>query len=368
MSGLPEARARQALGLLERDGVDVLLLFPGVNIGYYTGFKIGLSERLAAAIIPVHGEPYFVVNQLEGELRGLKPWFRRTETWLEHEDPFRLLAETLKRGGYGSAALGVPEEAPWGWVNKLREHLPAARFVDVGKRLGYVRMVKTADELASIAEACRVSDEAMQDAFSGLHTGMTELELERLMVTGMQEAGAERAFADVLFGERAALPHGGASKRKLKPGEFVLVDMGCTVDGYWSDCTRTVMYREPTKRQSEVYDVVLRANRVALEAVKPGATCESVDVAARNVIEEAGYGPYFIHRLGHGVGLEIHEHPYIVRNNRRRLEPNMVFSDEPGIYIMGEMGVRVEDTVVCTEKGGRCLTGFPRELVTYPVK
>ncbi|MFH2112267.1 MAG: Xaa-Pro peptidase family protein [Candidatus Bathyarchaeota archaeon] len=368
MSSFSKTRAQQVLGLLERDGVDALILFPGVNIGYYTGFSIGLSERLAAAVIPVRGEPYFVVNELEGELRGLSPWFTKREVWLEHEDPVELLASTLKKSGLGSATLGIPEEAPWGWVNRLRRMLPKTSFVDVGDKLGYVRMVKTGEELAHIEEACRITDEAMHDAFSRLHTGMTEAELQKLMVSGMQDRGAERAFAGVLFGEKAALPHGGASDRKLRPGEFVLVDMGCTVKGYWSDLTRTVMYGEPSERQRGIYGVVLEANRAAFKAVKPGATCESVDVAARKVIEDAGYGPCFIHRLGHGVGLEIHEHPYMVRNNMLPLEPGMVFSDEPGIYIVGEIGVRVEDTVVCTPQGGRCLTGFPRELVTYPVK
>ena len=368
MSSFSKTRAQQVLGLLKKDGVDALILFPGVNIGYYTGFKIGLSERLAAAVIPVHGEPYFVVNELEGELRGLKPWFTKKEIWLEHEDPVELLAGTLKRNGLGSGTLGVPEEAPWGWVNRLRRMLPKAYFVDAGDKLGYVRMVKTGEELAHIEEACRISDETMHESFSRLHTGMTEAELQRLMVSGMQSQGAELAFAGVLFGERAALPHGGASDRKLRPGEFVLVDMGCTVNGYWSDCTRTVMYGEPSERQKDIYGVVLEANRAAFKAVKPGATCESVDVAARSVIDDAGYGPYFIHRLGHGVGLEIHEHPYMVRNNRLPLESGMVFSDEPGIYIVGEMGVRVEDTVVCGPQGGRCLTGFPRELASYPVR
>jgi Xaa-Pro dipeptidase len=185
----------------------------------------------------------------------------------------------------------------------------------------------------------------------------------------MVKRGASRAFAGVLFGERAALPHGGASERKLKPGEFVLVDMGGLYKGYWSDCTRTVFYGDkPTEKQLQIYETVLAANRAALEASKPGVTCESIDIAARDVIEEAGYGEYFIHRLGHGLGREIHEHPYMVRNNDQLLEPGMVFTDEPGIYIVGEIGVRVEDSVLCTEEGARSLTHFQRTFKKYPVK
>ncbi|MCW4051549.1 MAG: Xaa-Pro peptidase family protein [Candidatus Bathyarchaeota archaeon] len=366
MSMFQKRRVKQVLELLKINNVDVLILFPGANIAYYTGFPIGMSERLAAAVIPVEGEPYFVVNKLEGELRGLEPWFKKVEVWDEHEDPVKLLADTLRRDGYEKGTLGIPIEAPWGWVNALKKHLPEANFVDVGDHLGYIRMIKTSEELETIEKACMISDEAMEEAFTQLHTGMTEKELQALMVTGMQKRGASRAFAGVLFGERAALPHGGASDRKLKPGEFVLVDMGGLYKGYWSDCTRTVMYGEPSDRQKEIYEIVLRANRAAFDAIKPGVTCESIDIAARDVIDAAGYGDYFIHRLGHGVGMEIHEHPYMVRNNHQLLESNMVFSDEPGIYIVGEIGVRVEDTVVCTEDGARTLTHFDRELRVYP--
>lgn len=366
MSEFQKHRAHQVLELLKKDNIDVLLLFPGVNIGYYTGFPIGQSERLAAAVIPVEGEPVFIVNKLEGELRGLNPWFRNVAIWDEHEDPVKLLADTLKEKGHGSSVIGVPEEAPWGWVNRLAELLPEVKLVDVGHHLGHVRMVKTDQELEYIEKACKISDQAMEEAFAQLHTGMTEKELQKHMTQGMQKRGAERAFAGVLFGERAALPHGGASDRKLQPGEFVLVDMGGCYKGYWSDCTRTVMYGEPSVRQREIYNIVLKANRAALAASRPGVTCESVDVAARGIIDAAGYGEYFIHRLGHGTGLQIHEHPYMVRNNKDLLEPNMVFTDEPGIYIAGEIGVRVEDSVVCTQDGARTLTHFDRELKIYP--
>jgi Xaa-Pro dipeptidase len=367
LSLFEKKRCLQVLDLLKKDGVDVLVLFPGANIAYYTGFPIGMSERLAAAVIPVEDDPYFIVNKLEGELRGLEPWFKKVYIWDEHEDPVDLLAEKLKEAGY--TKIGISVEAPWGWVNSLKEKLPEAEMVDVSDQVGYVRMVKDPKEIALIEKACRISDETMEEAFAQLHTGMTEKELQALMTGGMVKRGASRAFAGVLFGERAALPHGGASERKLKPGEFVLVDMGGLYKGYWSDCTRTVFYGdEPTKKQSEIYEIVLEANRAAYEASRPGVTCESIDVAARDLIEKTGYGEYFIHRLGHGIGKEIHEHPYMVRNNGQFLEPNMVYSDEPGIYIVGEIGVRVEDTLVCTEDGARSLTKFPRTLRKYRVQ
>lgn len=367
MSLFEKKRCKQVLDLLKKDNVDVLVLFPGANIAYYTGFPIGMSERLAAAVIPVEGEAYFIVNKLEGELRGLEPWFKKVFIWEEHEDPVELLAEKLKEAGH--KRIGISVEAPWGWVNSLKGKLPDAELVDVSDHVGYVRMVKDPMEIELMEKACSISDETMEEAFAQLHTGMTEKELQALMTNGMVKRGASRAFAGVLFGERAALPHGGAGERKLKPGEFVLVDMGGLYKGYWSDCTRTVFYGdEPTDRQREIYETTLAANRAAYEASKPGVTCESIDVAARDLITIAGYGEYFIHRLGHGIGKEIHERPYMVRNNKLLLEPNMAFTDEPGIYLIGEIGVRVEDTLICTEDGARSLTHFPRTLQVYPVK
>jgi Xaa-Pro dipeptidase len=369
LSEFQKKQCIKVLNLLQEDGINILLLFPGVNIAYYTGFLIGMSERLAAAVIPLEGEPYFVVNKLERQLRGLNPWFNKVEIWDEHEDSVKLLANTLIKSGHSKSKIGIPTEAPWGWVKNLEKRMPNADFIDVGNQLGYVRMVKTLDEISMIEKACRISDVAMEEAFDQLHTGITEKELQSLMITGMGRRGASESFVSVLFGERAALPHGSASNRRLRPGEFVLVDMGGLYKGYWSDCTRTVFYGEkPTVKQKEVYEIVLSANRAAFDAIKPGVTCESIDVAAREIITASGYGEFFIHRVGHGLGMEIHEHPYIVRNNKRLLEPNMVFTDEPGIYIIDKIGVRVEDSVLCTETGGRTLTNFPRTLQVYPVK
>ncbi len=368
MSEFNRQRAQELIDRLRRDGFDALLLFPGPNIGYYTGFNIGLSERLAAALLPMEGKPLFIVNELEGELRGMKPWFTDKVTWREQEDPVKLLADTIRNRGLSEAKIGIPEEAPWGWVNKLHAALPDAKLIDASEYLGHIRMIKISQELEWISEACHIADEALENGFKHLHTGMTESELSDLLTFEMRRLGGGETFIGVLFGERAALPHGEPSDRRLAPGDAVLVDMGCTVHGYWSDITRTVFYGEPSEEHINIYKTVLEANKAAFGAIEPGVTCESVDEAARKVIEDAGYGKYFIHRLGHGVGLQIHEPPYIVRNNKQKLEPGMVFSDEPGIYIVGDIGVRVEDTVACTKAGCERLTKFKRDLVTYPVK
>ena len=201
-----------------------------------------------------------------------------------------------------------------------------------------------------------------------MRTGMTEKELAGIITAEIRSNGGGAGYAGVLFGERAALPHGQPGERTLEPGDCVLVDMGTKVHGYSSDITRTVFYGEPTARHTEIYDLVHEANRVAYEAVRPSVSCGELDSVARKVIEDGGYGEYFIHRLRHGVGLQGHEHPYIVQGNELELEPGMTFTIEPGIYIVGEIGIRVEDTVVCTAGGCERLTRLTRELTSYPIK
>ena len=368
MTDFHKEKADKVIEGMREGGAEALILFPGTDIGYYTGFPIGMSERLNAALIPFDGDPVFIVNELEKELRGMKPWITDVDVWLEHEDPVEILAENLEGKGLGGAVVGLAENAPWGWVNRLRDMLPGIHFVDATPYLAHGRMVKTDQELDWMRMACAITDKALESSFEQLHTGMTEKELASLISTSLQSQGGEGGFMSVMFGEKAALPHGRTGDVELKPGDGILVDMGTRIHGYASDLTRTVFYGEPSERQREIYGVVKEANQAAYEAVRPGVSCEALDEVARKVISDAGYGDYFIHRLGHGIGLDVHEHPYIVRSNELELEANMTFTIEPGIYIVGEVGVRVEDSVVCTEEGCERLTRMSRELTSYPVR
>ena len=361
-------RAVEAIRRLRRIDLDGLLLFPGADIGYFTGLAIGPSERLAAAVIPTESEASLVVNELEKELRGQRPWIRQVEVWREHEDPVKLLADVIARLGLSKGKIGVSEDAYWGWVNRLQAMLPDASFVDASPQLQSIRMIKSPDEIDWTRKACEIADRALLHNFEQLRVGTTERQLAALITSEMKNLGGGEVFCSVLFGARAALPHGVASEDELKPGQSILVDTGATYQGYWSDLTRTVFFGEPTRRQREIYSTVLGANEAAFKAAEPGKACETVDAKGREVINDAGFGPNFIHRLGHGVGLQVHEHPYIVRGNRLRLKPGMAFTIEPGIYIVGEIGVRVEDTVLCTPQGCERLTGFVRELLTYPAR
>lgn len=367
MRDFHRSRAEAAVSLT-RDDVDVLLLFPGADMGYLTGFFIGPSERLAAALIPVDGDPLLFVNEMEGGLRGQHPWIEDVGIWREHEDPVELLAETIRRQGSSLVKIGLADDAPWGWVNRLGQLLPGARFINISQQLSSLMMIKTPQEVEWMRRACAITDRALRAGFDQCENQMTERELAAAIVAEMNDQGGGETFCTTLFGERAALPHGTNTDRKLKPGEAVLVDAGTRVQGYWSDITRTVFYGEPTRRQRELYGLVQEANQAAFNAVKEGACCEDVDDAGRGIIVGAGLGEYFIHRLGHGVGLQVHEHPYIVRGNRLRLRPGMTFTIEPGVYIAGELGIRVEDTVVCVGDGCERLTMFDRSLTSIPLR
>lgn len=355
-------RCLRAIELMRERSVDGLLLFPGVNLYYLTGFMIGLSERPSVAFIPFDGEAVLIVPELERELRGQRPWIKCVEVWREWEDPFELIASIIRRRGLTGGCIGVCERAPWGWVKRLERLLPDVEFVDVTDIINSLRMVKSGDELEKIKSACRIISRAVKAGFEGLEDGLTELELGFMVMDEVKRLGGRPAFCTVLFGERAALPHGSPGERELRSGDVVLVDAGAIVDGYYSDITRTVVFGEPSRRQKRIWETVLKANRVALNYVRPGVTCESVDGVARKVIEEAGFGEYFIHRLGHGIGLEVHEHPYLVKGNRLKLEAGMTFTIEPGIYIVGEIGVRIEDTVLCTRDGCVSLTELERSI------
>jgi len=368
MTDFHKEKADKAIEDLRAGGADALLLFPGADIGYYTGFSIGPSERLAAALIPFAADPVLVVNQLEAELRGQKPWISDVDTWLEHEDPVEILAENFERLDLDGAVVAINEDAPWGWIKRLGDRLPGLLFVDATSHLSRIRMVKSPQEVDWMRMACAITDKALETGFEKMRTGMTESDLAGIITAEIRTSGGGAGYAGVLFGERAALPHGRPGKRELEPGDCVLVDMGTKIHGYSSDLTRTVFYGEPTARHAEIYDLVYEANRVAYEAVRPGVACGELDSIARKVVEDGGYGEHFIHRLGHGVGLQGHERPYIVQGNEVELEPGMTFTIEPGIYIVGEVGVRVEDTVVCTPEGCERLTRLSRELASYPVK
>ncbi len=355
-------RADRVLNLIKEKGLDSLFLFPGPNIGYLTGFHISPSERLSAAIIPIDKDPVLVVPGLERELRGQKSWIDDIETWEESQNPIDLIVEIFQENDLDKARIGLEEYVWWGVINKIQKKLPNVKFVDVSEEIQALRMVKSKSEVEYIQKACSITDSAIKVGFERLHKGMTELELSSIMSDEMTRRGGSPHLGIVLFGDRSALPHAHPGGRKLIKGDIILVDTGTTWNGYWSDNTRTILFGEPTEKQKRIWNTVLKANKAAKAAAAPNVKCEDVDKAARDIIDAAGFGDYFIHRVGHGIGLQGHEHPYMVKGNQQLLKPYMTFTIEPGIYITDLIGVRIEDTVVCTESGCESLTNLERRI------
>ena len=362
-------RREKARRLLAERGFDALFVGGGTNLLYFTKVGWWLSERVFGVVLSRKRDPVWVCPAFEVKrAEELVPAGQEIRVWEEHEDPYALIGGVLKDIGAAAGKLATAPDLRAFEVHGLRRALPALEIVDGAAVTEGCRGVKTAKEIAFMDLANRITKLAFREGFKSLRTGMTTRDLAGAISAATQKLGSTGGGGPQ-FGPNTAFPHGSQVPRTLTDGDVVLVDGGCGVEGYRSDVTRTVVFGRPTDRQRRVWDVVRKAQRAALEAARPGATCESVDRAARQVVEEAGFGPgytYFAHRLGHGIGMEGHEYPYLVKGNTLRIEPGMTFSNEPGIYIYGEFGVRTEDCMVVTETGARHLGGLEAVSIEEP--
>lgn len=362
------ARAREKLA---EAGLDALVLGPGSSLAYFTGAEWGLSERFLGCIVTRSGDPVWITPGFEEDrARAQIRVGTDVRAWQEDESPYALVAATLRERGAATGRVGIEETMPFAFSDGVGAALPAARLASATPVTAGCRMVKDAHEVALIRRACAITLHAYRAVFASLREGLTAAQVSGWVAAAHRKLGA-RGGALVLFGPDAAFPHGTREPRALAAGDVVLVDGGCTVHGYESDVTRTGVFgARPTERQRRVWDLVRRAQQAAFDAARPGVECLAVDAAARKVIEDGGFGPgyrYFTHRLGHGIGLDGHEWPYMVRGSTTRLVPGVAFTDEPGIYVRGEMGIRHEDTVVVTASGCENLcpkwSGTPEEPV-----
>jgi len=356
-------RLERLRGQMLADGVDVLVLGPSADLYYLTGFDAHLSERLNLLVVPVEGMPALVVPALEASLIGNARSLVEVHTWADHEDPQALAARVI--GPVDGKQVAVGNQLWSAFLLRLQQHLPNGTWREAAPLMRPLRMVKDEAEIALMAEVSRLTDEAWGSFISGPPlSGLTEREALRRLVDLTAARGLSDLWGICASGPNAASPHHATGSRTIRDGDAVIFDWGGKRQGYQSDVTRTVFIGEPDDEFRSVYDVVLRANQATLEAVRPGVPLQELDRTARQLISKAGYGEAFIHRVGHGLGLEVHEEPYLVEGNDLPLEVGMVFSDEPGIYLEGRFGIRIEDTVVCTAEGGMCLNHARRELTT----
>jgi Xaa-Pro dipeptidase len=363
------ARLEKARRLLAGNKLDAIFIGGGTNLVYFTKVGWWLSERVFGVVMSPKKDPVWVCPAFEVErAKELVPPGQEIRTWEEHESPYALIGGILKDIGAAAGKLGTAPDLRAFEVHGLRRSLPAIEIVDGAAVTEGCRGVKTAKEIAYMDLANRITKLAFREGFKGLREGMTTRDLAGAIAAATQKLGSSGGGGPQ-FGPNTAFPHGSQVQRKLAAGDAVLVDGGCSVEGYRADVTRTVVFGKASDKQRKVWDIVRKAQAAALAAARPGATCESVDRAARKVVEDAGYGPgykYFAHRLGHGIGMEGHEYPYLVKGNTLKLEPGMTFSNEPGIYIYGEFGIRTEDCMVVTDSGARHLGGLEAESIDRP--
>jgi len=358
-----KARLEKARRLMTEQKIDALMLAGGTSLEYFTGMKWGNSERLLAVVIPAKGAPFLVTPKFEEE-RALEqahmgPLGKEATVyaWEEHENPYAFFAKGLKDRGLSAATIGVEETVRFQFSDGAA-HIPQVRTTSGTPITAGCRIVKDAHELALMRHASAVTLKAYEAAYRSLKEGMTQDDFAGLVQLAHRRLGYSGS-AGVQVGKFSALPHGSATPQTVQEGSILLIDGGCKVEGYSSDISRTFVLGKATQRMKDVFEIEFKAQSAALAAAKPGVPCEAVDAAARKVIVDAGFGPdykFFSHRVGHGMGMDGHEWPYLVRGNTLPLAPGMVFSDEPGIYIPGEFGIRLEDDMVITETGAELFT------------
>ena len=352
------ARIEKARTLMRENGMDAVFCEPGSSVFYFTGIRLRASG-FAGLILPVKGNPLWVVPKAGEEQALTGAGMGEVRSWTQAGGEFGAVAQALKDRG-ASNTVGLEEQVKFSVFDGSRKAAPKLAFVSATPVTGGCRSVKSPAELALMQHANNVTIAAYKAGVETLREGMTQYELSGNIAAAYRALGYTGEAA-VSFGKYTAFPHGSIQPQKLQLGDFVLFDDGCSVEGYQSDITRTMIFGKATARQKQIWELERKAQNAALAAAKPGATCESVDAAARQVVADFGFGPDYKvpglpHRTGHGIGLDIHEWPYLVRGNKLKLQPGMTFSDEPMIAIYGEFGVRLEDCMYITGDGARTFT------------
>ena len=354
-------RARQ---LMKENSLDAIVLMAGTSLQYFAGIRWWGGERMFALVLPANENAFYVCpgfeegrarEQIKNAPEGEHPDVR---IWQEDESPYQRFAQGLQDRGIATGTVGIEETVRFVFSEGMAKAAAQAKFVSATAVTAGCRMIKSPHEIALMRLASQVTLAAYEATYHAVKDGMTQPEVEDLVRKAHEQLGFTGG-ADVQVGEFSAFPHGSVTPQVVHEGTIVLMDGGCAVEGYQSDITRTFVLGKASEKMKSVFDIVHRAQSAALSAAKPGAECGAVDAAARKVVTDAGYGPdykYFTHRLGHGLGMDGHEWPYLVRGNPAKLKANITTSNEPGIYIRGEFGIRLEDNMHITDSGAELFT------------
>ena len=355
-------RMKRAATQAHDTGLTGVLVTPGPDLLYFTGYTpIAITERITMLAISASRDPAMIVPILErsGAAESMSADAVSLTVWADGDDPYEATASLLDPSGRYAIS-----DSAWAMhVLGLQQQLPGSSYVSINDALPMLRAVKDANELGRLAEAGAAVDATFEEIVQGQFEGRLETEVATDLAALLREHGHSQVdFTVVGSGPNGANPHHEAGARRIQQGDMVVLDFGGLKNGYGSDTTRTVHVGEPTDEERVVFETVRHAQQAGFEAVRPGVACQEIDRAARKVIADAGYGEYFIHRVGHGIGLTTHEPPYLVEGESRPIEAGMCFSIEPGIYLPGRFGVRIEDIVTVTEDGGRRLNNTSREM------
>lgn len=347
-------------------GLEAVVIMPGPNAYYLTGIDFHLSERTTLLFFPVDGEPFAFCPKFEAVRVKEGAGIQKVFAWGEEEGPQPVLKDALALTGIGKGTLGIEYRYMRVWERELlATALPALRYENADPILAALRGVKDAEELALMQRAAEIVDAGVKAAHEIIKPGVTEAEVEAYMTKELEKLGVKPPLEImVASGPRSAVPHAGTTDRVLQEGELVWVDFVAFHEGYVGDITRTFPVGKVEGKLAEIYQVCLDAQAKARAEARPGMSGAQIDAIARDYITSKGYGEYFTHRTGHGIGLEVHEEPYIVGSNDRPLAVGATFTIEPGIYVPGLGGVRIEDDVVLTEDGAKALTQYPRNLLS----
>ncbi len=362
------ARQERARQLMSENGLDAIVLMEGTSLRYFTGVRWWGGERTFALVLPAKGTAFYVcpafeegrareqlANSPDGEHADVR-------VWQEDESPYQIIAQGLKERGLATGRVGIEETIRFVFADGIAKAAPQATITSATPVTAGCRMIKSAHEIALMRLAAQVTLAAYEAVYRALKPGMTQQDVSGLIDAAYHRLGFP-GDASIMVDEATSSPHGVTKPPVMHEGSILMIDDGCTVEGYQSDITRTFVLGKASgavgDKMKKVFEIVLRAQSAALAAARPGVECGAIDAVARKVIADSGFGPdykYFTHRLGHGLGMDGHEWPYLVRGNHTKLQANMTTSNEPGIYIPGEFGVRIEDDMHITENGAELFT------------
>lgn len=356
-----QKRREKLVSRMQQQQIDIAILVPGSNMYYFTGLQLKQSERLTLAVISANNQLFFLVPQVELTKVGNGGVIL---SYSDEEGPAQAIQQLKKEFG-ALHTLGVEFDTMHVKEQKAIEKLTYDNLCDIGDSIRELRMKKDDHEIALMRQAVQIVEESLEATLPTIRAGVSEMEVAAQLEYEMRRRGSEGTpFGTIVAsGYRGALPHGRASTKKIESGELIVIDFGAVYKGYVADMTRTIALGDVSSTLKTIYNIVKQANETAIAAIKPGMTAHDIDDIARKIIRDAGYGDYFTHRLGHGIGLSAHEEPYLMQRNQLVLKPGMAFTVEPGIYVQDVGGVRIEDNLIVTESGYENLMNYSKELI-----